>query len=208
MHNSQWITQSCLVFYSFNANLLHSVIIWLMVSSLSPHNLYLLFCCVLSILALIWLVLIALFYAAMRRDPVSLSKFPFLSHICVFSREMLLISRLKCPLSCFYSKFCFLVIVILLVFVLSILFLVSVFSLFPRFSLSSSSRCIDALTLSLTMVSPLPSSFLDAYSPSTSCLGCNTLFSVISFLGPFAKVLLWSTSRIVRIFWLYYHYVY
>ena len=64
LHNSQWITmptQSCLVLYSFCVNLLHSLIMWLMVSSLSLHNLHLLFWCVLSILALIWLVLLALF---------------------------------------------------------------------------------------------------------------------------------------------------
>ena len=64
LHISQCITsptQSCLVLYSFCANLLHSLIMWLMVSSLSQHNLHLLFCCVLSILALIWLVLSALF---------------------------------------------------------------------------------------------------------------------------------------------------
>ena len=45
MHNSQWITfptQSCLVLYSLCANLLHSLIIWLIVWSLSPHKLYLL----------------------------------------------------------------------------------------------------------------------------------------------------------------------
>ena len=56
LHNSQWITlpsQSCLVLYSFCANLLHSLIMWLIVSSLSPHNLHLLFCCVFSILVLI-----------------------------------------------------------------------------------------------------------------------------------------------------------
>ena len=56
LYNSQWITlpsQSCLVLYSFCANLLHSLIMWLIVSSLSPHNQHLLFCCVLSILALI-----------------------------------------------------------------------------------------------------------------------------------------------------------
>ena len=53
-------TKSCLVLYSFCANLLHSLIIWLMVSSLSRHNLHLLFCCVLSILTFIWLVLILL----------------------------------------------------------------------------------------------------------------------------------------------------
>ena len=68
LHLSQWITlsaQSCLVFC---ANLLHSFIMWLMVSPLSPPSLYLLFCCVLSILALIWLVLMALSCAAIRRD--------------------------------------------------------------------------------------------------------------------------------------------
>ena len=63
LHISEWITlptQLCLVLYAFCANLLHSLIMWLMVSSLSSHSLYLLFCCVLSILALIWLVLMAL----------------------------------------------------------------------------------------------------------------------------------------------------
>ena len=63
LHISQWITlptQSCLTLYFFCANLLHSVIMWLIVSSLSPHSLPLLFCCVLSILALIWFVLMAL----------------------------------------------------------------------------------------------------------------------------------------------------
>ena len=43
-------TQSRLVLYSFCDNLLHSLIIWLMISSLSPHSLHLLFCCVLYIL--------------------------------------------------------------------------------------------------------------------------------------------------------------
>ena len=59
LHVSQLITlptQSCLVLYPFNANLLYSLIMWLMVSSLSPHNLHLLFCRVLSILTLILLV--------------------------------------------------------------------------------------------------------------------------------------------------------
>ena len=87
-------TQSCLFLYSFCTNLLHSLIMWLIVSSLSPH---LLFGWVLFILALIWLVVMALFCAAVRRDSASLSKFPFLSHVQVFSREMLLISRLKRP---------------------------------------------------------------------------------------------------------------
>ena len=60
LHISQWITfptQSCLPLYSFCANLLHSRIMLLIVSSLSLHCLHLLFCCILSILALIWFVL-------------------------------------------------------------------------------------------------------------------------------------------------------
>ena len=43
---STFPTQSCLVLYVFCANLLISLIIWLIVS---PHNRYFLFCCVLSI---------------------------------------------------------------------------------------------------------------------------------------------------------------
>ena len=71
LHISQWITlptQLCLILYFFCANLQHSLIMWLMVSSLLLYSLHLLFCCVLSILALIWLVLTALFCAAIRRD--------------------------------------------------------------------------------------------------------------------------------------------
>ena len=100
LHISQWITlptQLCLVLCSFWANLLHSLIMRLMVSSLSLHRLHLLFCCVLSILALIWLVLMALFWAGIRRDSVSLLKFPFLSYVHVLLWEMLFISRLKRP---------------------------------------------------------------------------------------------------------------
>ena len=78
LHISQWITlsaQSCLVLYSFCANLLPSFIMWLAVSFLSPHSLHLLFCWVLSIIALIWLVLTALFCAAIRRDSYSSSSY-------------------------------------------------------------------------------------------------------------------------------------
>ena len=48
LHISLWITlptQSCLVLYSLCSNLLHSLIMWLMVSSLSPHSRHFLFCC-------------------------------------------------------------------------------------------------------------------------------------------------------------------
>ena len=87
LHNSQWITstQTCLVLYSFCTSLQQSLNMWLTVSSLSPHNQQLLFCCVLSILALVWLVLMALFCAVIRRDSVSLKKFPFLVN-STFSR--------------------------------------------------------------------------------------------------------------------------
>ena len=98
LHISQWITlpaQSCLVLYSFRANLLHSLIMWWIVSSMLPHSLHLLFCCVLSILVLIWLVLMALSCTATRRDSVSFIRFPFLSQVQVFWCEMLFISRLK-----------------------------------------------------------------------------------------------------------------
>ena len=130
LHIYQWITlptQSCLVLFSFCANLLHSLIMWLMVSSLSLHSLHLLFCYVLPILALIWLVLTALSCVAIRKDFVSLLKFPFLSKVQVFSCDILFISRLKHPWCCFPSHFCF-VVVILLSLVFSVSFLVAVIS--------------------------------------------------------------------------------
>ena len=94
LHISLWITlptHFCLVLFSFCGNLLHALIILLIVSSLSPHNLHLLFCGVLSLLAFICLVLEALFCAAIWRDSVSLLKFPFITHVQVFSSEMLLL---------------------------------------------------------------------------------------------------------------------
>ena len=98
LHISLWTTlstQSCLVLYSFSANLLHSLIMWLIVSSLSPYNLHFLFCCILSILALIWLVIMVLLCVAIWRDSVSLLKFPFLSRTHVFSCEMPLFYSFK-----------------------------------------------------------------------------------------------------------------
>ena len=49
LHISQWITlptQLCLVLFFLCANLLHLLMMWSIVSSLSPHSLHLLFCCV------------------------------------------------------------------------------------------------------------------------------------------------------------------
>ena len=69
-----------------------------------------LFYCVLSILPLILLVLMVLFCAAIRRDSVSLSRFPFFSHVQVLLWEISFVWRLKYSYSCFSSHFCFLVI--------------------------------------------------------------------------------------------------
>ena len=81
----------------------------------------------------ITIVLMALFWAAIRRDSVSLLRFLFLSHTRVFSSKTSLVCRLKCRWSCFSSHFCFLVISVLLMLVLSVLFLVFLISLPPRF---------------------------------------------------------------------------
>ena len=82
-----------------------------------------------SILALILVVLMALFSSAISRDSISLLIIPFLSHVQVFLCEISLICRSKCPYSCFSSYFCFLVYVVLLILALSALFLVAFISL-------------------------------------------------------------------------------
>ena len=87
LHISKWITLptlSCHALYSFCANFLHSLIMWLIVSSLSPKSLHLLFSCILSIFALKWFVLMALSCASIRRYSISLLRFPFLSHVQIF----------------------------------------------------------------------------------------------------------------------------
>ena len=61
-------------------------------------------------------------------------------------------------------------------------FLMVVISPRSCFSMWSSSRCMDASTVSSMLASPLPPSFLDTYSLSTWSLGCNALCMVISFL--------------------------
>ena len=129
LHNSQWITlptQSCLALYSFCASLLHSLIMWLIVSSLSPYNLHLLLCCASSILALIRLGLMTLLCSAISSDSVSLLKLPFLADVNVFSYEMSLVSRSKCPYI-FSSHFC-VVVVLFLYFILFFIFLIVSFS--------------------------------------------------------------------------------
>ena len=95
LHNSQWITlptQSCLVLYSLFSNLLYSLIISLIISSVSSHQ-NLLFCA-LSIFSFD-IDRMALFCAAIKRDSVSLLSFHFLGLVLVFSCEIFLF----CPLN-------------------------------------------------------------------------------------------------------------
>ena len=59
LHSSRWITlptQSCLVLYSFCANLLHSLIIWLVISSYITYILLLLYLLLLLLLILVAVV--------------------------------------------------------------------------------------------------------------------------------------------------------
>ena len=105
LHSSQLIPfhiQSCVILNSLYTNKLPSRIMRLIVWSLSPHNLHLLFCCILSIFALTLLVLMVLFCAAIRRDSVSLLWFSFLSHVQVFLCEISVVCRLKYPYSYFF----------------------------------------------------------------------------------------------------------
>ena len=135
LHNSQWVPLPCHVFYSFCANLLHSLNMWLIISSLSTHNLILLFCCVLSFLDLIWLW--------WRCFLLPLEEIQFLSLGLLFLTTSRFF-RVKCRFlvalnvhSVFFlsSHSCFLVIVVTLFLVRLVLFLVAVISLPPRFSM-------------------------------------------------------------------------
>ena len=79
-----------------------------------------------------------LFRVAIRRDSVSLLRFPFLNHIQVFSCAISFASLLKCPYSCFSSHFCFLAgEVVQLMLVSTVLFLIAVISLPLHFFLCS-----------------------------------------------------------------------
>ena len=70
-----------------------------------------------------------LFWAAIRRDWVSLLKSPFLNHVQAFTFVISFLCRLKYPYNCFSSNFCFLVIAVLLILDLIMLFLVAVINL-------------------------------------------------------------------------------
>ena len=98
------------------------------------------------IFALTLSVRMALFCAAIRRDLVFLERFSFLINVQVFSCEISLVCRLKCPNNCFSSHLCFLVIVVLLILVLYVFDRCNQ-SFFPLFYVvfESSYRCIDSI---------------------------------------------------------------
>ena len=83
--NSQgiiFLSQFCLVLYFICFSLLHSLTMRLIVSSLSLHNLHLLLRDVLLIFVLTQLVLMALLWASIKRDNISLLRFHF-CHNCL-----------------------------------------------------------------------------------------------------------------------------
>ena len=158
-----------------------------------------LFCCVMSILAWTGLVLMMLFCAVIRKDSVSLLKFPFLCRVQVFPCEILLICRLKCPYSWFSSHFCFLVIIVFLILVFLVLFLVTVLNFSLLFFMKSSRHLIDISTLS----SMLASLFLLLFLTHIICLyhlwNIKLYASSLVFLfgGQFVKVFSSSTLRFI-----------
>ena len=114
----------------------------------------------------------SLLCAAIQKYSVSLLRFPFLSHIQVFSYKISNVCCLKYPYSCFSSHFSFLVIVVLLIFLLFVLFLVAVVRFTSSFLMKSSSCYVDISILNSMLPSPLPPSFLDIYRLFMSSLGC------------------------------------
>ena len=66
------------------------------------HMIYICYFLMSYLFSLWWLFLMSLSWAAIRRDSVTLLKFPLLGHVLVFSCEMLSINHSKRPLSCFF----------------------------------------------------------------------------------------------------------
>ena len=100
----QWIfvpNQSWHLLYSFWANLLHSLNLWLTLSPASPHILHLMFSWVLSIFAFMLLILIAYSCAVIIKASVVLFKHPFLSHPHQSSLALPFVYLINCLCNCF-----------------------------------------------------------------------------------------------------------
>ena len=137
----------CPVLYFFCASLLYLLIMWLIVSSLSPHNLHLQFCCILSIFALVLMA----FCAIVWRDSVSLFWFPFRSHVQIFLYVIYAVYCLKYMCSSFSFLSCFQIFLsfFLFVFMLRLRLLAAVISLSLLFLMCSLSLYIISLLWTL-----------------------------------------------------------
>ena len=129
----------------------------------------------------------AFFCAVIRRDSVSLLRFPFRSHVQVFLRGSSPVCRLRYSYICFSYHFFFLVFVHLFFLMLSALLLTAVISLSLLFLILSSSPRINAATLSSMLVCLLPPSFLAIYnlchlSDIKPCASSSTFLSSDSFV--------------------------
>ena len=139
-----------------------------------------------------------LFCAAIRRDSVSLLRFPFHSSVQVFLCEISLVCLLKYSYGCFSAYFCFLVVLFALI--QPLMLLATVISFRLLYLMLSSSSYIDASILSSMLVSPPPPpSFLDTYSLChlsnvKPCASSSTYLSS----GSFANVLPLSILSMVQ----------
>ena len=133
----------------------------------------------------------AFFCDAIRRNSLSLLRFPFLSHVPVFSSEISLVCRFRYPYSSFFfPPICLLVIFVLLIIVLFVLFLVAAILVFlgSFFFMNSMKRRIDAIlnvgessSSNFSRHVLCPCHLLDVW-PYTSSL-------VFLFYGPLVEVL-------------------
>ena len=105
-----------------------------------------------------------LFCAVIRRNSVSLLRFPFRGHVQVFSSAISSVYRLKSPYICFSSHFCFLVFVgFLFCLQLSELFCyLLIWLVFVFFNIVLESFCWCVYGVSM-LACPLPPSFLGTY---------------------------------------------
>ena len=138
------------------------------------------------------LVLMALFCASVRRDSVSLLKFPFRSHVNIFSCEIPYVYRLRYSYSYSFSYVSFQYSIVLFIFMLSMLFLIAVIHPFLLY-LMLSSPCIDDSTKSSMLASLLVPFFQDIYilchlSDIRSCASLSTFLSFYSICLIFCLV--------------------
>ena len=122
----------------------------------------------------------ALFCTIIRKDSLSLLRFPILSHVHIFSCAISSVSHLKYPFSS--SSFCFLdFLVFLSVLTLPMLLSAALINLSLLFLMNSLSPCINASMQFSMLVSQFPP-FLVSYSLSMSSVRCKALCIIINFL--------------------------